>query len=101
LRRVSYIYSYPTRRSSDLWLTFNEVNTVMMNPFGAAGVTQPKETIDDNVLFQSAHNMFVANSKAIKIIKEINPDLQVGCTTAIGDRKSTRLNSSHVSISYA
>src|SRR5699024_8412227 len=66
------------------WLTFNEVNTVMMNPFGAAGVTQPKETIDDNVLFQSAHNMFVANSKAIKIIKEINPDLQVGCTTAIG-----------------
>ena len=28
--------------------------------------------------------MFVANAEAIKIIKEINSDLQVACTTTIG-----------------
>lgn len=66
------------------WFTFNEVNISGKQPFFQAGVSQDPETIDETVVAQIHHNMFVANAKAIKIIKEINPDLQVGCTTTIG-----------------
>ncbi|RLK63454.1 glycoside hydrolase family 1 protein [Atopobacter sp. AH10] len=66
------------------WLTFNEVNIVAHEPFFHAGVAQYKEPVDDNLKYQIFHNMFVANSKAIRIIKEIEPDAMVGCTTTIG-----------------
>lgn len=66
------------------WLTFNEVNISGMQPFFQAGVSQDPETIDDSVIAQIHHNMFVANSRAIEIIKNINSDLMVGCTTTIG-----------------
>lgn len=66
------------------WFTFNEVNISGHQPFFQAGVSQDPETIDETTIAQIHHNMFVANAKAIAIIKEINPDLQVGCTTTIG-----------------
>lgn len=66
------------------WFTFNEVNISGEQPFFQAGVTQDPETIDETVIAQIHHNMFVANSKAINIIKEINQGLQVACTTTIG-----------------
>lgn len=40
--------------------------------------------MDESLHFQVFHNRFVANSEAIKIAKEINPELQLGCTTTIG-----------------
>lgn len=66
------------------WLTFNEINGTAKMPFFYAGISQDKETITEEVIQQVNHNIFVANAKAIKIIKEINPDLQVGCTTIQG-----------------
>lgn len=66
------------------WFTFNEVNISGKQPLFQAGVSQAPETVDETVIATIHHNMFVANAKAIKIIKEINPDLQVGCTTTIG-----------------
>lgn len=66
------------------WITFNEVNISGQQPFFQAGVSQDPKTIDDSVIAQIHHNMFVANSRAIKIIKEIKSDLQVSCTTTIG-----------------
>ena len=66
------------------WLTFNEVNISGMQPFFQAGVSQEPKTINETVIAQIHHNMFVANAEAIKIIKEINSSLQVGCTTTIG-----------------
>lgn len=66
------------------WLTFNEVNISGMQPFFQAGVTQDPDTVDKSVVAQIHHNMFVANAKAIKIIKDINSDLMVSCTTTIG-----------------
>ena len=66
------------------WFTFNEVNISGMQPFFQAGVSQDPDTIDETVIAQIHHNMFVANAEAIKIIKEINSDLQVACTTTIG-----------------
>lgn len=68
------------------WLTFNEVNGSPRMPFFSAGVSQDEDTIDKSVKAQIVHNMFVASAKAIKIGKEINPDLQFGCTTIAGPR---------------
>lgn len=66
------------------WLTFNEVNGTQKEPFFYGGVSQEPDTITEELKCQVDHNMFVANSKAIEIIKNINPDLQVGCTTIQG-----------------
>src|SRR5699024_1952036 len=66
------------------WFTFNEVNISGKQPFFQAGVSQDPDTIDESVIAQIHHNMFVANAEAIKIIKEINSNLQVACTTTIG-----------------
>ena len=66
------------------WLTFNEVNISDKMPLFSAGVTQDPSTMDESLHFQVFHNRFVANSEAIKIAKEINPELQLGCTTTIG-----------------
>lgn len=66
------------------WLTFNEVNGTPDMPFFYAGVSQDKETITEQEMQQLMYNLFLANSRAIKAIKEIKPDLQVGCTTIQG-----------------
>lgn len=66
------------------WLTFNETNGSARMPFFYAGVSQDKDTITEELTQQINHNIFVASAKAIKIIKEINPKLQVGCTTIQG-----------------
>lgn len=66
------------------WLTFNEVNGTPDMPFFYAGVSQAKETITEQQMHQIIYNIFLANARAIKIIKEINPELQVGCTTIQG-----------------
>lgn len=66
------------------WLTFNEVNGTPDMPFFYAGVSQPKETITEQQMHQIIFNIFLANARAIKIIKEINPELQIGCTTIQG-----------------
>ena len=66
------------------WLTFNEVNGTPDMPFFYAGVSQDVTTITEQEMHQIIYNIFLANARAIKIIKEINPDLQVGCTTIQG-----------------
>lgn len=66
------------------WLTFNEINAAAHFPFFSMGVSQDPNTIDAQVKANIMHNIFVANAKAIKIIKEIKPELMVSCTQAIG-----------------
>src|SRR5947199_3413680 len=59
-------------------------------------------------LFRSSTNAEISSNTARDIVKAIRPDravtdgsVLVGGATAIEDRKSTRLNSSHLGISYA
>ena len=66
------------------WLTFNEVNGTPDMPFFYAGVSQPADTITPQEMHQITYNMFLANARAIKAIKEINSDLKVGCSTIQG-----------------
>src|SRR5690606_41574356 len=98
LRRPSHVQPVPTRRSSDL-------------PQATAIVSRTLETIMTwlNLLIRKAHlHHFLDNDNFIRLdLKQPTPvwiaDPQRLPTypESVLDRKSTRLNSSHVNISYA
>src|SRR5690606_42157933 len=89
--------SFPTRRSSDLWY-----QRIAMYPLAVVlplaawrrdyGVRPYALAVAGlGILVSAYHNVI-----------ETNPDLSSGgCDPSNPDRKSTRLNSSHVKISYA
>src|SRR5690606_40240067 len=88
------LHSFPTRRSSDLGLTAVRTQIVLASRF--AGLPAPIDGVslefhDEAVLRQAA-----ADSRALGFGGKlcIHP-------RQVEDRKSTRLNSSHVKISYA
>src|SRR5690606_40538723 len=93
------LHSVPTRRSSDLhdvvappvysrvfWDAYRAVNERFAR--AAADVADPGAV----VWIQDYHLQLVP-----MILRRLRPDLKIGFL----DRKSTRLNSSHVKISYA
>ena len=63
------------------WMTFNEINNAFKISFAAAGVvgrhpekdSGPMDGITDKDIYQACHNMFVANSLAVKACREIDP----------------------------
>lgn len=64
------------KRKVKYWMTFNEINVIVLNPKMSAGLDIPIE--DKQSLYQAAHYQFVASAKAVKIAKQINPDFQIG-----------------------
>ena len=69
------------------WLTFNEINNVLSNPFTSSGVILEgaKEPNDCNpylgnwqTKFQAVHNQFVASALAVKACHEIAPEAKIG-----------------------
>lgn len=58
------------------WMTFNEINVIVLNPKMAAGIDLPISELDS--LYQAAHYQFVASAKAVQIAKAINPELKIG-----------------------
>src|SRR5699024_11235811 len=91
----------PTRRSSDLVegdLTAGEASQLTMT------VTRDGEPVTELEPYLGAFGHLVALRDGDLAYLHVHPheDEQVGqVPVAQGDRKSTRLNSSHVSISYA
>lgn len=66
------------------WLTFNEIDSVFRHPFTTVGVVEEKyENKHDAevAIYQALHHQFVASALATKVIKEKNPNAQVGCMT--------------------
>ena len=67
------------------WLTFNEINKIISNPYSCAGVV-----LDDisektyQLVYQTAHHQFVASAKAVKLCHEIDPDAKIGPNCATG-----------------
>lgn len=61
------------------WVTFNEINSILHNPFMSGGIKTPKEELSEQDLYQAVHHELVASASATKIGKEINPDFQIGC----------------------
>ena len=68
------------------WLTFNEINNAFKIPFAAAGVVsfpptnpdEPMADVDEKMIYQACHHMFVANSLAVKACREIDPEAHMG-----------------------
>ena len=62
------------------WLTFNEINKIISNPYSCAGVVlnDPSEKTYQ-LVYQTAHHQFVASARAVKACHDIDPDAKVGC----------------------
>src|SRR5699024_11269840 len=94
----SYLHSFPTRRSSDLYLKYN-TDVVLDFPHKDSllegGMTREdrgkKEIYYHNVIAKEEIDTLLAPKTLVNVVRYRNEQ----------DRKSTRLNSSHVSISYA
>src|SRR5699024_12152101 len=92
-RRHTYILSFPTRRSSDL--EHNTIVDLLRNDLSR---------VSKNVIvkkFRYIDKIKNNRKNLLHLSSEIEGDLGDAYLDEIGDRKSTRLNSSHVSISYA
>lgn len=61
------------------WLTFNEINSILEQPFISGGISTPKEKLSKQDLYQAVHHEFVASALAVKVGHEINPDFKIGC----------------------
>ena len=61
------------------WLTFNEINSVLHEPFLSGGIATPKDRLSEQDLYQAIHHELVASAAATRIAHETNPDIQVGC----------------------
>lgn len=61
------------------WLTFNEINSVLHEPFLSAGIYTDKKNLSEQDLYQAIHHEFVASALATKIAHEMMPEAKVGC----------------------
>ncbi len=62
-----------------LWLTFNEINSILHAPFLSGGINTPKDQLSAADLYQAAHHELVASALATRIIHEATPQARVGC----------------------
>ena len=68
------------------WLTFNEINNVLTNPFTCSGVVLPDPHDGTHnpykgnwqMKYQVSHNQFVASAKAVIKCHEIDPNAKIG-----------------------
>ena len=69
------------------WLTFNEINNVLTNPYTCSGLVLPDDGTGnpyaDNwqLKYQISHNQFVASAKAVIKCHEIAPEAKIGNMT--------------------
>lgn len=61
------------------WLTFNEINSILHQPFMSGAILTPKDQLSKQDLYQAIHHELVASAKAVKLAHEIDPDYKVGC----------------------
>lgn len=65
------------------WVTFNEINVMMISPFCGGGVTELGEN-PQQTLNQAIHNQLVASARAVAYAHSLNKNLTVGCMIASG-----------------
>ena len=61
------------------WITFNEINSILHQPFMSGAILTPKEKLSKQDLYQAIHHELVASAKAVKLAHQIDPNYQVGC----------------------
>lgn len=60
------------------WVTFNEINSILVEPFMSGAINTPKEKLTQQTLYQAIHHEFVASAYAVKLCHEIIPDAKIG-----------------------
>lgn len=60
------------------WVTFNEINSILVEPFMSGAINTPKEELTQQTLYQAIHHEFVASAYAVKLCHEIIPDAKIG-----------------------
>ncbi|MEN0642081.1 family 1 glycosylhydrolase [Alkalicoccobacillus gibsonii] len=65
------------------WLTFNEINNMHKIPLATGGVRIKNEEEPLQEIYQASHHMFVANSHAVRLCKEIIPDSMIGAMLSL------------------
>jgi 6-phospho-beta-glucosidase len=61
------------------WLTFNEINSVLHEPFMSGGIYTPKDQLSKQDLYQAIHHELIASALATKIGHEMMPKAKIGC----------------------
>ncbi|MFS0871886.1 glycoside hydrolase family 1 protein [Paenibacillus xylanilyticus] len=61
------------------WLTFNEINSILEEPFMSGGIYTPKDQLSKQDLYQAIHHELVASALAVKLGHEIMPEAKIGC----------------------
>ena len=61
------------------WLTFNEINSVLHEPFMSGGIYTPKDQLSKQDLYKAIHHELVASALATKIGHEMMPNAKIGC----------------------
>ena len=61
------------------WLTFNEINSVLHEPFLSGGIYTEKSKLKKQDLYQAVHHELVASALATKIGHEMMPGSSIGC----------------------
>jgi 6-phospho-beta-glucosidase len=64
------------------WLTFNEINTTIIEPFMGGGVITELGEDNRQRSYQALHHQFVASALVTKRAREINPAFRIGCMLA-------------------
>lgn len=66
------------------WLTFNEIESIFRHPFKAAGIIEGDFSTSDlkNAEYQALHHELIASALAVKELKQIDPDANIGCMAA-------------------
>lgn len=66
------------------WLTFNEINIILHQPFVGGGIVFHEGDNREAIKYQAAHHQLVASALATKIAHEVDPQNMVGCMLAGG-----------------
>ena len=66
------------------WMTFNEMNGIPHMPWVTAGIQIQDGEDKKQVFAQAAHHQFVASAKTVKMAREINPEMKMGCMVIMG-----------------
>ncbi|MHC5248394.1 6-phospho-beta-glucosidase [Enterococcus sp. LJL90] len=84
---VKYAKTVLTRYSNlvKYWLTINEINILLHQPFVGAGIVFSEDDNKEEVKYQAAHHQLVASAMATKIAHEVDPNNMVGCMLAGGN----------------
>ena len=61
------------------WITFNEINSILHQPFMSGAILTPKDQLSSQDLYQAIHHELVASARAVEMAHRIDPACKVGC----------------------